>query len=243
MQTKDLNSLYQKALQGNIPSHIAIIMDGNGRWANQHHLGRIRGHRKGVQAIREVVAAGNRLGIHYITLYAFSTENWNRPADEVNALWNLMVEFLEKEVPELRQNNVRITCIGKWEAIPGHAREKMTWAMNETMGNTGLVLNLAINYGGRDELVEAIKSMLTEQLKPEDISAECIHEHLYTRHIPDPDLMIRTSGEQRISNFLLWQISYSELYFTPVLWPDFGQKDLVEAVLDYQSRHRRFGGI
>ncbi len=243
MHTGDLNSLYQKALKGNIPGHIAIIMDGNGRWANQHHLGRIRGHRKGVQAIREVVAAGNRLGVQFITLYAFSTENWNRPADEVEALWNLMVEFLEKETAELKQNNVRITCIGKIDSIPVHAREKMDWAMHETSDNKGLVLNLAINYGGRDELVEAIKWIISEKLKPEEISADCVNQHLYTRNIPDPDLMIRTSGEQRISNFLLWQISYSELYFTPVLWPDFGQKDLIEAVLDYQSRHRRFGGI
>ena len=243
MDTGDLNSLYQKALKGNIPGHIAIIMDGNGRWANQHHLGRIRGHRKGVQAIREVVAAGNRLGVQFITLYAFSTENWNRPADEVEALWNLMVEFLKKETPELKQNNVRITCIGKLDSIPFHAREKMNWAINETSENKGLVLNLAINYGGRDELVEAIKSIIAEKLKPEEISVDCVKQHLYTQNIPDPDLMIRTSGEQRISNFLLWQISYSELYFTPVLWPDFGQKDLIEAVFDYQSRHRRFGGV
>lgn len=243
MQAGDLCSLYETALKGNVPGHIAIIMDGNGRWANQHHLGRIRGHRKGVQAIREVVAAGNRLGVQFITLYAFSTENWNRPADEVKALWNLMVEFLEKETPELKQNNVRITCIGKVDFIPSHAREKMTWAMNETSENNGLVLNLAINYGGRDELLDAIKSIIAEKLKIEDISSECVNQHLYTRNIPDPDLMIRTSGEQRISNFLLWQISYSELYFTQVLWPDFGQKDLIEAVLDYQSRHRRFGGV
>lgn len=243
MQAKDLNSLYQKALKGNIPVHIAIIMDGNGRWANQHHLGRIRGHRKGVQAIREVVTAGNTLGIQFITLYAFSTENWNRPADEVKALWNLMVEFLDKEVPELKRNNVRITCVGKVDAIPVHAREKMSWAMKETSGNKGLVLNLAINYGGRDELIEAIKTIISDQLKPEEISVQAVNERLFTKGIPDPDLMVRTSGEQRISNFLLWQISYSELYFTPVLWPDFGQKDLIEAVLDYQSRHRRFGGV
>lgn len=242
--TSSLNELYSKAALGEIPSHVAIIMDGNGRWASAHKLGRIRGHRRGIQAIREVVRAGTRLQVKFITLYAFSTENWSRPREEVEALWNLMKEFLEKEVPDLKKNNVRISHIGKVQGIPEHALKKLDWAEKETSQSSGLTLTLALNYGSRDEIIEAFNSILQsgDHLKG-PVDAALISKHLYTREMPDPDLLIRTSGEQRISNFLLWQISYAELYFTKVLWPDFGEENFLEAILEYQSRHRRFGGI
>jgi undecaprenyl diphosphate synthase len=231
-----------------LPSHVAIIMDGNGRWASRRSLPRVAGHKAGVEAVRSTVETCARMGIRALTLYAFSAENWKRPRSEVDTLWRLLRVYLRKELPNLQQNNIRLWAIGRLEGLPRLAREELQAAIDATSANQGLQVNLAINYGGRNELVDAVNSILEEarrerrldQLRVDD---ETIASHLYTKNQPDPDLLIRTSGEMRISNFLLWQIAYSELYVTETLWPDFRRIDLLKAVLDYQKRDRRFGGL
>jgi len=231
-----------------LPSHVAIIMDGNGRWASRRSLPRVAGHKAGVEAVRSTVETCARMGIRALTLYAFSAENWKRPRSEVDTLWRLLRVYLRKELPNLQQNNIRLWAIGRLEGLPRPAREELQAAIDATSANQGLQVNLAINYGGRNELVDAVNSILEEarrerrldQLRVDD---ETIASHLYTKNQPDPDLLIRTSGEMRISNFLLWQIAYSELYVTETLWPDFRRIDLLKAVLDYQKRDRRFGGL
>jgi undecaprenyl diphosphate synthase len=228
-----------------IPQHVAIIMDGNGRWAQQKGAMRIFGHKNAITAVRDSIEGSAELGVKYLTLYAFSTENWSRPADEVRALMELLVDTISGEVPTMMKNNIRLLAIGDTGSLPKRAREKLGEAINMTAQNSGLSVILALSYSGRWEILDAVKSIVKKveahQLKIEDITQETISAHLNTKNIPDPELLIRTSGEIRISNFLLWQLAYTELYFTEVLWPDFRKEHLVEAILDYQKRERRFG--
>ncbi len=229
----------------NLPKHIAIIMDGNGRWAKNQGLMRAMGHEKGTKAVREVVEACSELGIDNLTLYAFSTENWNRPKMEVDTLMKLLVSSLKKEIKTLQDNNIRLNAIGCLENLPKKAFKELHEVIEKTSQNDRMTLTLALSYGSREELVQAVRE-IGEKVKKEEISIKAIDEsvinkHLYTRNMPDVDLLIRTSGEQRISNFLLWQIAYAELYFTKILWPDFRKEDLFEAIYNYQNRERRFG--
>lgn len=226
-----------------LPRHVAIIMDGNGRWARRRSLPRIAGHQAGVDSVRSVVESSARLGIEVLTLYAFSTENWKRPALEVHALWRLLRLYLRHELKTLQQNNVRLGAIGRIDALPGLAREELNRVIQLTRNNTGLRLNLALNYSGRAELVDAVRSIVTTGIAPEKITEETIASHLATSGQPDPDLLIRTSGEMRVSNFLLWQIAYTELVVSETMWPDFRQRHLLEAILEYQGRDRRFGAV
>lgn len=224
-----------------VPQHIAIIMDGNGRWAKQRGLPHIMGHRQGVAALKEAVKTCGELGVKYLTVYAFSTENWGRPEQEVNFLMNLFSEKIEKEIEELNQKNVRWRFLGRLQGLPKKLHERIQRAMDKLDKNTGLNFNIMVNYGGRAEIVDAIKSINNGQLDNEQINEAVITEHLYTRGIPDPDLLIRTANEMRISNFLLWQIAYSEIYVTPVLWPDFKKENLLEAIQEFNKRERRYG--
>jgi undecaprenyl diphosphate synthase len=228
-----------------IPQHIAIIMDGNGRWAQQKGAMRIFGHKNAITAVRDSIEGSAELGVKYLTLYAFSTENWSRPEDEIRALMELLVDTISGEVPTMMKNNIRLLAIGDTASLPRKAREKLEEAKSLTANNTGLSVVLALSYSGRWEIQNAIKSIVKKvvdkQLQIEDITQEAIAAHMNTKNIPDPELLIRTSGEVRISNFLLWQLAYTELYFTEVLWPDFRKEHLVEAILDYQKRERRFG--
>jgi undecaprenyl diphosphate synthase len=228
-----------------LPHHIAIIMDGNGRWAKKKLLNRISGHIKGVNAVREVVTACRELGIKVLTLYAFSIENWRRPAEEVNALMGLLKEYLQKECAEMVRNNIRLNTIGRVEDLPLDVQTTLRETMEKTKSCDGMILNLALSYGGRSEILHAVQGILSDlqkgKIKLEEMTVQRFHEYLWTYGIPDPDLLIRTSGEFRVSNFLLWQIAYTELYVTDTLWPDFDRKELFKAIADYQSRERRFG--
>ncbi|MCS7023403.1 MAG: isoprenyl transferase [Bryobacteraceae bacterium] len=231
-----------------MPAHVAVIMDGNGRWARKRNLPRVAGHKAGIEPVRTVVETCARLGIEYLTLYAFSVENWKRPRTEVETLWRLLRSYLKVEIPRLVRNNIRLNVIGRVDALPEAAREDLEAAMHLTAANTGLTVNLAMNYGGRAELVDAMNRVLDAarrqgRLDELHLDEETIHANLYTAGQPDPDLLIRTSGEMRISNFLLWQIAYAELYVTDTLWPDFKRADLLRAVVEYQRRDRRFGGL
>ncbi len=230
-----------------VPKHIAIIMDGNGRWAKKRFMPRIFGHKYGVEALRNIVKHCSNLGVSYLTLYAFSTENWNRPEDEVNGLMDLLVTYLRNELKELQENQVRIQFIGNVEGMPKVAKLEMEKAVIDTKENKGLTLNLAINYGGRDELRRGIqeiaKKVASGAIDVSEIDDQMIGDHLYTKGQPDPDLIIRTSGEVRISNFLLWQLAYSELYFTDILWPDFNEKALEDAIETFNQRNRRYGKV
>ena len=231
----------------NMPTHIAIIMDGNGRWAKSRFLPRTAGHKAGVETIRKVVKEADRLGIQYLTLYAFSTENWKRPKLEVDALMNLLVTYLRNEIDELHKNNIKLTAVGDFEKLPEACVKELHSAMDKTKDNTGVHLNLALNYGGRNDIREAVVEIAKEykegKISLEDITEERIKKHLSTGEIPDPDLVIRTSGEQRLSNFLLWDIAYSEFYYTDIHWPDFDGEALEKAIYAYQKRDRRFGGV
>ena len=228
-----------------LPRHLAIIMDGNGRWAARKSLSRIKGHIKGVESVRTVVTACREIGIRYLTLYAFSVENWKRPGKEVEALMNLLYQYLIEELDEMLQNDIRLNAIGQIETLPPEVNKTLTRIMRETSHCRGMTLTLALSYGGRAEIVHAVKSIIAgiekKEITPEQVSADSFPDYLWTRGLPDPDLLIRTSGEFRISNFLLWQIAYTEIYVTETLWPDFGRDDLIEAFLDFQSRERRFG--
>lgn len=230
-----------------LPRHVAVIMDGNGRWARQRGLPRPAGHRAGVEAVRRVVEAASRLGIPYLTLYAFSTENWRRPRAEVRSLMNLLVEAMQRYLRELDEKGVRVRVIGEVAELPPGARAAVEEAQRQTAGNEGLQLTFAINYGGRREIVEAARTLMRRaaagEMRPEDLDEEGFARCLYTHDIPDPDLLIRPSGEMRISNFLLWQMAYAEIWVTPVLWPDFDLEELVRALRSYQARERRFGGL
>mgnify|MGYP001187733309 CR=1 FL=1 len=228
-----------------LPRHIAIIMDGNGRWAKEHGQDRVYGHHEGVLSVREIVNGCAEVGISYLTLYAFSTENWNRPKEEVDALMELLVNTIRKEVDELKKNNVRLHVIGDFQTLPDICKQELNEAKEITADNTGLNLILALSYSSRWEMINAAKQMVSDaiagNLKPDDITDDVFHHYLNTADFPDPELMIRTSGEYRISNFLLYQLAYAELYFTPVHWPAFRKQNLYEALSDYQKRERRFG--
>ena len=230
-----------------LPAHVAIIMDGNGRWAKKHLLSRIKGHEKGAEAVRTVVRACRELGIAHLTLYAFSTENWQRPKKEVAALMTLLTKFLKSEQQELAAKDIRLAVIGEIERLPANVQQALNETMELTRSNSALQLNLALSYGSRTEIVrmarQIAKEAQNEQLDPDDINAEIVAAHLYTKDMPDPDLLIRTSGEMRISNFLLWQIAYAEIYVTPTYWPDFGKDEFVEILKNYQQRERRFGQV
>ncbi len=237
---------YQSQIQQDrIPRHIAIIMDGNGRWAKRQGLARMFGHKQGVETVHRITEASAKLGIEYLTLYAFSTENWNRPKEEVDALMALLVETIVKETPVLMRNNVRLQTIGDLSRLPEKTHDKFLECIQQTSQNTGLTLIIAISYSARWEMIQAAKhiaeAVQNGQLLPEDINEEVLSNHLTTAQVPDPDLLIRTSGELRISNFLLWQLAYSELYFTSCLWPEFTEEELYKAIVDYQGRERRFG--
>ena len=231
--------------QGKIPRHIAIIMDGNGRWAQQRGLDRSEGHAEGVKTVRRITEAASRAGIEYLTLYTFSTENWNRPKEEVDALMHLIVIAIERETPDLIKNNVRLTMIGDMNRMPKEARERLERCMEDTSHCTGLTLVLALSYSSRWEIVEACRRIASEvstgKLLPDEIDAKLVGDSLSTAGIPDPDLLIRTGGDMRVSNFLLWQIAYSEMYFTPTYWPDFSEADFIDAIDSYTGRQRRFG--
>lgn len=228
-----------------LPEHIAIIMDGNGRWAKSKGKLRVFGHHNGVTSVSDVVEGAGEIGVKYLTLYTFSAENWNRPKLEVTAIMELLVSTINKQINKLMANNVRLNAIGDLEMLPPKCYKELKAAIEKTSGNTGLVLTLALSYGSRREIIHAVQQIagkvLNGELKVEEINDEVFSNNLYTADMPDPELLIRTSGEYRISNYLLWQIAYAELYFTPKLWPDFRKEDLYEAILDYQSRERRFG--
>jgi undecaprenyl diphosphate synthase len=229
----------------NLPRHIAIIMDGNGRWAQNHSLGRIAGHRKGAESVRKVVEACRAIGISYLTLYAFSSENWSRPEKEVSALMSLLERYLKSEVKVMIKNNIRLLTIGDTAALPEQVRAVLGDTIEKTAGNTAMTLVLALNYGSHDEILEAVRKLVEQALQGKidasDITAERFQGYLYTKGMPDPDLLIRTSGEYRLSNFLMWQTAYTEFYFTDTLWPDFREEQLIEAILEFQRRERRFG--
>ncbi|QAT41649.1 isoprenyl transferase [Clostridium sp. JN-9] len=230
-----------------IPRHIAIIMDGNGRWAKERNLPRSIGHKAGIETVREIVKECSKLNVKYLTLYVFSTENWKRPREEVSTLMNLLAQYLRSEFKELNSNNVIINHIGDISKLPGICQEELIDAYDRTKSNTGLTLNLAINYGGRDELIYAFRNIIKDiksgVIEESDINQELISNYLYTRNMPDPDLIIRPSGEQRLSNFLLWQCAYSEFWYSDIKWPDFRKEDLHMAIYDYQNRDRRFGSV
>jgi undecaprenyl diphosphate synthase len=237
--------LKSKIIEQKLPKHIAIIMDGNGRWAKQQGEDRIFGHHSGVTAVRESVEACAELGINYLTLYAFSTENWNRPKEEVNALMELLVNTISGETANLQKNNIKLTAIGDLNSLPENCKKSLEKSIKETENNQRLTLILALSYSSKWEILKAINEIANEvsqgNIKPDTIDEEIFRKHLCTANIPDPELMIRTSGEHRISNFLLWQLAYAEFYFTEKLWPDFKRDDLYKAIIDFQNRERRFG--
>jgi undecaprenyl diphosphate synthase len=243
------SKIYASLEANKLPQHIAIIMDGNGRWAKRRHMPRVAGHKAGVSAVRSTVETAARIGIPALTLYAFSAENWQRrPATETGFLMRLLRHYLKEEVPILNENNIRLEYIGRKHELPIEVQERMQWAREATAKNTGMTLTLALNYGARLEIVDAFESIVNAAkqnggINHLKIDEETITRHLYTRNLPDPDLVIRTSGEMRISNFLLWQIAYSEIYVTELLWPDFRGANLLEAIADFQKRERRFGGV
>jgi undecaprenyl diphosphate synthase len=241
------NELRTRVLAHPRPRHVAIIMDGNGRWATRRGLPRVAGHHQGVKAVRETVRAAGELGVEFLTLYAFSSENWQRPENEVSFLMTLLERTIDGELPDLQAKNVRFRVIGRANGIPAGVRRRIDHVVTETAANTGLTLVLALNYGGRDELVDAVRRLAEEARTgardPGEIDEAAVSRALYTDGMPDPDLLIRTSGEMRVSNFLLWQIAYTELWVTPTLWPDFGGRDLCMAMVDYQRRDRRFGRV
>jgi undecaprenyl diphosphate synthase len=238
ISTIDLNRL---------PRHVAIIMDGNGRWAQKRRQPRLFGHKAGAESVRDIVKICREIGIEFLTLYAFSSENWCRPEQEVSGLMSILKNFLESELPRMQKNDIRLMSIGDRQRLPEEVRESLERGIAATSGNSKLTLNLALSYGSRDELVRAVKTIsslcLKGELTPDQITDRIINENLDTRQMPDPDLLIRTGGEARLSNFLLWQVSYSEIYFTETMWPDFRRESFLQALLEYQSRERRFGRI
>ena len=240
-----MNKMEKEIDKNNLPKHLAIIMDGNGRWAKKQGMLRVFGHEKGTKSVKQTVENCAKLGIEFLTLYAFSTENWNRPKIEVDTLMKLLVSALKKELKTLQNNNIKLNAIGNLDSLPSGVRKELVEVIEKTQANSRLTLTLALSYGARDEIINAVK-IISEKVKNNIISVDAIEEsiinqHLYTQNMPDVDLVIRTSGEHRISNFLLWQIAYAEFYFTEKLWPDFRKDDLYEAILNYQNRERRFG--
>lgn len=244
--SSDVASRIQHIKKSNVPQHIAIIMDGNGRWAKKRAMPRVAGHHEGMKTVRKITKISNELGIKTLTVYAFSTENWKRPKSEVDFLMKLPQEFLGTFLPELIAENVRVEMMGDLSLIPSHTQKAVKQAMEDTKNNTGMTLNFALNYGSRGEIVTAVNSIIHDVkngIIKEDVSEEMVSSYLMTKHLPDPDLLIRTSGEKRLSNFMLWQSAYTELWFTDVLWPDFSEDHLLQAVEEYQKRSRRFGGV
>lgn len=233
----------QSALPGRLPTHIAVIMDGNGRWAAGRGLPRVMGHRAGTENLRAIIRACVEFGIQYLTIYAFSTENWARPEDEVQGLLMILEDVIDNELAELHQEGVRIRHIGRPEALSPRLREKLAAAVEKTKNNTRLILCVAFNYGGRDELIYAIQQMMRDGIAPEQVCEDTVDRYLFTAGVPDPDIIIRTSGEMRASNFLIWQGAYAEWYFPPVNWPDFDKEQLRQALFVYAARDRRFGGL
>ncbi len=231
----------------NLPRHVAIIMDGNGRWARARLLPRGAGHRVGMESALNIVEAASNLGIQVLTLYAFSVENWRRPPEEVGILMKLLVEYLKRELISMQRNNIRFQAIGRIAGLPAWAQQQIEWTVGKTQQNSGMLLNVALNYSGQLEIVDAVKRIIQDvehkRLEPDKLDEETFSRYLYTADLPDPDLFIRTSGEMRISNFLLWQLAYAELLITPTLWPDFRQREFIQAILEYQQRERRFGTI
>ncbi len=242
-----MEELKDKVNTRNLPKHIAIIMDGNGRWANKKFLPRNFGHQEGMKRVIEIVSLANKLGIEYLSLYAFSTENWKRPQDEIQGLMKILVTYIKKELDKLHKNDVKLNIMGDITKLPEFARIEVFRAIQKTKLNTGMTLNIALNYGGRDEIIRGIKEILKEiklgNIDIEDIDVNSFKDYLYTKAQPDPDLLIRPSGELRLSNFMLYQVAYTEFYFSDILWPDFKERQLFEAIIDYQERNRRFGGI
>ncbi len=239
-------SLLRKIDARRLPRHVAIIMDGNGRWARMRRLPRVAGHRAGIESVREIVETSARLGLNYLTLYAFSAENWKRPRTEVRTLMRLLKEYIRRELDNVHKNNIRFQPIGRIRELDSSVQKELGRASSTTCGNSGMVLCVALNYSGRAELVDVFNALIRESGRNcgrQPIDEETVAAHLYTSGIPDPDLLIRTSGEMRLSNFLLWQIAYSEIYITATLWPDFRRKDLFAAIVEYQKRNRRYGGI
>jgi undecaprenyl diphosphate synthase len=226
-----------------LPAHVAVIMDGNGRWAAQRHLPRVEGHRAGIDSVRDVVETSARLGIGVLTLYAFSVENWKRPRAEINVLMMLLKRYIRSELSTLLENNIQFKVVGRPEELSPDVQHELEIGIQQTKANTGMQFNIALNYGGRAEIVDAARRAMVSGISPDDLDERRFGEFLYTAGQPDPDLLIRTSGEMRISNFLLWQIAYAEIWVTETLWPDFRRRDLLEAVLAYQKRDRRYGGI
>ncbi|MBI2871410.1 MAG: isoprenyl transferase [Candidatus Omnitrophica bacterium] len=243
----DRSTKHEARSTNGLPTHIAIIMDGNGRWARRRGLPRVAGHRAGIQSVRAVVRKSREVGVRVLTLYAFSIENWRRPPAEVDQLMSFLIEFLHKELNEMNQNGIRLMAIGRIEGLPGRVQTALKETIEATQQNRDMILNLALNYGGRSEIVDAVRRIAADirgdKVQPEEIDEDVFQKYLYTSGLPDPDLLIRTSGEQRLSNFLLWQVSYAELYVTDTLWPDFGAEGLVRAIESYQTRERRFGGV
>jgi len=236
-------SLVRQINVDRLPAHVAIIMDGNGRWAAQRHLPRVEGHRAGIDAVRDTVETAARLGIGVLTLYAFSVENWKRPPTEVSTLMLLLKRYLRSELNTLLRNNIRFNVIGRMEELAADIQDELRQAMDRTAKNGGMLFNIALNYGGRAEIVDAARRAIASGIRPDDLDEPRFASFLYTAGQPDPDLMIRTSGEMRVSNYLLWQIAYAEIYVTDTLWPDFRRRHLLDAVLAYQKRERRYGGI
>ncbi len=243
----DERALLQALDFGRLPRHVAVIMDGNGRWAQQRHKRRVEGHRAGIQSVRETVETSARLGLEVLTLYAFSIENWKRPKTEVSTLMGLLKRYLRLELETLLRNDIRFRVVGRMHELPPDVQDELRRAMDRTATGRGLQFNIALNYGGRAEITDAVRALVAESraqgTPPEAIDEASVARHLYTAGQPDPDLLIRTSGELRVSNFLLWQIAYAEIWVTDVLWPDFRRRHLLQAVLDYQKRERRYGGI
>jgi undecaprenyl diphosphate synthase len=238
-----LSPLAEQVSQGHLPRHVAAIMDGNGRWARGRDLPRISGHAQGHYTVRRIVDLCGKIGIPYLTLYAFSVENWRRPADEVAGLMSLIENVAHEEIESLHEENVRFNIIGRMHELPDGLRTELERDMELTRNNTGLTLTLAINYGGRAEIVDAVRALVASGVAAEDVTEEAISRNLYTADLPDPDLLIRTAGELRVSNYLLWQIAYTEIYVTDRLWPDFSEEDFLNAVLAYQQRTRKFGAV
>ncbi len=236
-------NLLKKIDSHRLPEHVAVIMDGNGRWARLRRLPRVAGHRAGIESVREIVETSARLGLKYLTRYAFSVENWKRPRSEVRTLMRLLKEYIRRELDVVHDNNIRFLPIGRIRELDESVQKELDRAKLKTRDNTGMTLSVALNYSGRAELVDTINALMKEPGVQNPIDEETVSSHLYTSGIPDPDLLIRTSGEMRISNFLLWQIAYSEIYITTTLWPDFRRKDLLAAIVEYQKRNRRYGGI
>ena len=247
MNSSTSSSIHTDLDPTKLPSHVAIIMDGNGRWAKKRLLNRIKGHEKGAEAVRTIVRASREIKIPNLTLYAFSTENWQRPQSEIVALMALLKKFLQSEQKEMLDNNIRLNAIGQTERLPQDVQQALHKTMEVTRKNDGMLLNLALSYGGRAEIVKMVKEIAIKvknsNIEPDSITPELISEHLYTSELPDPDLLIRTSGEMRISNFLLWQIAYTEIYVTDTLWPDFAKEEFVRILVDFQHRKRRFGKV